>query len=60
MEKYYLCERSIKEGVRGDQGPPSFTSVSILCSKLDTKPDPFKNIYLFTTPQKKKHVRRLV
>lgn len=35
MEKYYLCERSIKEGVRGDQGPPYFTSVSIRCSKVE-------------------------
>ncbi len=43
MEKYYLCERSIKERVRGDQGPPYFTSVALLCSKLETEPDPLKN-----------------
>lgn len=24
MEKYYLCERSIREEVRGDRGPPYF------------------------------------
>lgn len=43
MEKHYLCERSIKEGVRGDQGPPYFTSVAIPCSKLEAEPDPYKN-----------------
>lgn len=30
MEKYYLCERSIKDGLRGDQGPSYFTSAAIL------------------------------
>ena len=40
MEKYYLCERSIKEGVSSDQGPTTFTSLAILCSKVQTKPDP--------------------
>lgn len=35
MEKYYLCERSIREGVRGDQEPSHCTSVDTLCSNLE-------------------------
>lgn len=51
LEKYYLCERSIKEGVTEEPPPPPhFTSVARLCSKLETEPDPLKKYMLFCYP----------
>lgn len=55
LEKYYLCERSIKEEVRGDWGPQLF----YICSHavLQSQGRAIKRFFLFfSSPQNKMFV----